>query len=622
MNGVDFAESGFDAMKPFRVFAVLRERKAAPWFSGSTGARERRVASRMIGPWTLAGLSLALVFPASSGWAASHGLVVGIDAYQHVQTLRGATADARDIDKALRGIGVADVRLLLDGEANRKTILAAFEALVAATRPGDTVFIALAGHGAQEPERVRGSEPDGMEEVFLLQRFDPKDPEGASEKILDKEFNHYINKIEASGGRVIFVADTCSGGGLARGVDPRGADLIYRSVTYAPIKDRLVSVAERADSFASTSDFKRSLFLAAVDKRSRVPEVKIPGSGYRGGLSYAFARAIEGAADVKGDGKITAEEIFNYVRQTAHQLSDQRQVVVLEHPAQEEPGQDVVVELTRGIAVRPVDPAPANDGGLTISSVDQPLEAASPPSRPLPAAPLAAISPTPSQPISEAPAKPRPAPPRPAGPETIRVASLNGQNALLADLQRQATVTLVAPNANPDLVWDPRTSDVLEGADVIARNISVADLPGVVERTIALNRLKQRAARSAQAIRLLPSDELHTKGTRIEIEVDQLTDRYLVLFNLSGNGNVQLLYPLGSDSPQRRDPKYGVEFQVREPYGADLIIAVTANQRLTELERLLRQSSRQISPERLADVLSKGESQALRVGYVGVFTAP
>ncbi len=565
----------------------------------------------------LAALSLALVFQASGGWAASRALVVGIDHYRHMPALRGAVADARDIEQALRGIGVADVRLLLEGEANRKAMLAAFEALAGATRAGDTVFIAIAGLGAQEPERARGSQPDATEEVFLLQTFDPKNPDGASEKILGREFNFYIHKIEAAGGRAVFVADACSGGGLARGVDPRGAEPIYRCVAYTPVEDRLVSVAGRADSFPSTSDFRRSLVLAAADKHSRVAEVKIPGAGYRGGLSYAFARALEGAADLKGDGRLTVGALYDYIKQIAHQMSDQRQIVVLEGPSREDAGRDVVVELTRGIAIRPVESGTGKDGGLTISPVDQPLEAAPPANRPIADAPPVAGRPNP-----DALAAPRPGLRPPAGRDTIKVAALNGQNGLLADLQRKSPVTLVAPNANPDLVWDPRTNDVLEGADVIARNIAASELPGVVERTIALDRLKQRAARGAQAIRLLPSDELHTKGTRIEIEVEQLTDRYLVLFNLSGNGNVQLLYPLGSDPPKRSDPKYGVEFQVREPYGADLIIAITANQRLTELERLLRQSSRQISPERLSDVLSREESQGLRVGFVGLFTTP
>lgn len=578
-----------------------------------------RVATRARGLATIWCLALACLVLASGARAAMRGLVIGVDAYQHVQPLRGAVADARDVEKALRGIGVEDLRLLLDGQASRADVLAAFEALATATRPGDTIFITLAGHGAQEPERIKGSEPDGMDAVFLLSSFDPKDPDGASEKILATEFNHYIRKIEAAGGRVVFVADSCSGGGLARAVDPRGAEMVYRTVRYEPIKDHLVSVADREDAFASMNDFHHSIFLAAVDKKSRVAELKIAGAGYRGALSYAFSRALEGAADVDGDGRITADEIFAYVRQVAHQLSDQRQVVVLERPAQQDPRQYVVAELTRGIAVRPFAAAVSPGEGLVISSADPDQDDISP--TPGAGAPVPASSLAPGPPAVALVAS-RPDPNRAPLGAMIRVASLDGQNAALVAVAQQGQVALVAPNANPDLLWDPRTHDVLAGSDVIARNIDTSDLSGVIERTMVLEWLKQRVASGAQTVRLLPGDNLHAKGTHVEIEVGDLTGRYLVLFNLSGNGNVQLLYPLGSDPPQRIDPKYSVALQVREPFGADLIVAATANQRLSELERLLRQSSRRISPQKFADVLSRDESQGLRLGFVGLFTSP
>jgi hypothetical protein len=599
-DGLDFHQIRFKAMQPLRIPGVFALFNAPRAMAAAFGAV----------------LALAWLFGAAYTQAATlRALVIGIDDYQHVQKLRGAVADARDVERALRAIGVADLRLVLNDQANRKTVLAAFEALVSATRPSDTVFVTLAGHGAQEPERIKGSELDGMDAVFLLQPFDPKDPDGASEKILDKEFNHYIKKIEGAGGRVVFVADTCSGGGLARQVDSRGADFVYRSVKYAPIPDHLVSVADRTDSFASIDDFQHSLFLAAVDKKSRAPELNIPGVGYRGALSYAFSRALEGAADVDGDGVMTAEEIFTYVRQVAHQLSDQRQVVVLERPAQEDPRRYVVAELTRGIAVRPLETDSAPEGGLVILPVDSVQD------KPVVGNDAAGVSSS-SRPEGFVPPVLANSPRRPNGGTTLRMASLDGQTAPLAFLQQQAQVALVSPNANPDLVWDPRTQDVLAGPDVIARNIAPSELPGVVERTIILEGLKQRAVRASQAIRLLPSDELHTKGTRIEIDVAELTNRYMVLFNLSGNGNIQLLYPLGSDPAQRRDPGYSVEFQVREPFGADIIVAATSDQRLVDLERLLRQSSRRLSPDRLSEVLSKAEPHGLRIGYVGVFTSP
>ena len=51
-------------------------------------------------------------------------------------------------------------------------------------------------------------------------------------------------------------------------------------------------------------DFDQTVFLAAVDRKTKAPEVEIPGiPGLRGALSYAVARAIEGYADTAATAK-------------------------------------------------------------------------------------------------------------------------------------------------------------------------------------------------------------------------------------------------------------------------------------------------------------------------------
>src|SRR5437762_2766156 len=94
-------------------------------------------------------------------------LVIGIDAYRNVRPLLGAIADARDIERALRRSGVGDVTTLLDDGVTRDSVIAALEALIRRTAQGDLVLLSIAGHGAQEPERVKGSQPDGMDTIFL-----------------------------------------------------------------------------------------------------------------------------------------------------------------------------------------------------------------------------------------------------------------------------------------------------------------------------------------------------------------------------------------------------------------------------------------------------------------------
>ncbi|MCW2285953.1 hypothetical protein M2323_003790 [Rhodoblastus acidophilus] len=506
--------------------------------------------------------------------AAGRALVIGVDDYAHVPKLRGAVADARDIAQALRATGVAHIRVLTDREARRDVVIDAFEKLVSGAQRGETVFIAIAGMGAAEPERFKGSQADGLDPVFLLQAFDPRDPGLASEKIVEAEFNHYIRRIEAAGGRAVFVADTCFGGELARPVDPRAGAIAYRCMSYAPVGDAMRVVAGHDDAFAARASFARSFVLAAVDKPLRAPELNIPGVGPRGALSYAFARAIEGSA---GDGRLGMNAIFPYVRQVVHQLSDQRQVVELS-PRDASEREPVV---TRGVA------APDGSGSA------------------------------------------RPAPPpdasrsaKRAAPLVVTLAALDGRNDPLTDLPKLVSVALVAPSDDPDLVWDPVTRDVLAGPDIIARDISVSELAGVVERTVLLKALKRAAALHVQDIRLLPGDDLHRKGSRVEVEIGQLSGRYLLLFDLAGAGAAQLLYPLGSDPPRRDDGQYSVSLSVREPYGADLIVAISANQRLDELERLVKRSGRRLNASRFLELLSQAERQDLRIGYVGLFTSP
>jgi len=279
-------------------------------------------------------------------------LIIGIDAYQHVRQLKGAVADARDIETALRKMGTRDVVTLVDGEADRASVLQAIDQMLARTRNGDIVLLSIAGHGAQEPERVKGSQPDGMEDVFLLAGFQP-DAAGSQQRIIGQEFNHFIKQFEARGARVLFVADTCHGGGMTREIDPRAAFMSFRQVPrYTLTVDELKPVSTTSDASLTDLDFEQTAFLAAVDRQTKAPEVHVPGiSGLRGALSFAVARAVEGNADTNHDGKITLRELFSNVRQVVYQLSDQRQNIVTMTSPKRDLDTDVVFQLTRGVSM-------------------------------------------------------------------------------------------------------------------------------------------------------------------------------------------------------------------------------------------------------------------------------
>src|SRR3954454_8602640 len=196
------------------------------------------------------------------------GVIIGIDDYQHVRKLKGATADARDIASTLKNMGVRDVTMLLNEQVDRSTVLRVISALVERTKANDLIFFAIAGHGTQEPERVKGSQPDGMEDVFLLTGFETT-AAGSQQRILGSEFNHFIKQFELRGAKVIFIADTCHGGGMAREIDPRAGEMSFRQVPqYTLLVDTLKPVSD-STSPTSELDLDRTAFLAAVDQNTK-----------------------------------------------------------------------------------------------------------------------------------------------------------------------------------------------------------------------------------------------------------------------------------------------------------------------------------------------------------------
>lgn len=522
-------------------------------------------------------------------------LVVGIDAYRHVKPLKGAVADALDLDSALRRMGVRDITKLTDDQVDRASLLREIDRLLHRTRADDFVILSIAGHGAQEPERVRGSQPDGLDKVFLLPGFNPKTADGAREKLLGQEFNHLIKQLEGRGARVMFVADTCYAGGLTREIDPRAAEMSYRQVPrYVIAVEDLKPISTTADAFLTELDFEKTAFLAAVDRYTKAPEVRIPGiPGLRGALTYAVARAVEGGADADGDGKVTLKELFSNIRQVVYQLSDERQNAVTLNSPNRKLDADVAFQISRAVTMVDATPEPSKPTAL-VPNLTGPV----------------------AKPVSIA-AKPTADPVAP-----VRIASLDGQSSLLSNTpQREAAFTIVSLRDNPDLVWDPKARDVLAGGDVIAYGADQADLPSIIDRTASIRAFKMMGTKAPQTVRIRPNDKLHRKGTRIEVEVSDVAGRAMVMFNIAGDGTVQTLYPIGSDPAILRTSKYRLPVQVREPFGADQIVVITSEQRLSALEQVLRQLDRRRSAMQVLRMVERYGPADARIGSIGLFTA-
>jgi hypothetical protein len=171
-------------------------------------------------------------------------------------------------------------------------------------------------------------------------------------------------------------------------------------------------------------------------------------------------------------------------------------------------------------------------------------------------------------------------------------------------------------------VWDPKTGDVIVGGDVIAYKMDKGDLPSVIDRAAAVRGIKALAAKSPQAIKLSPDDKRHHSNTQVEVNVPNVAGRALILLNIAGDGTVQALYPIGSDPPLMRSAEHKLPLRVREPFGADQVIAITSKQRMTELETALKQLNQRRSSVQLLKMVERYAPADARVGTLGLFTAP
>jgi hypothetical protein len=556
----------------------------------------------------LASLTYPMTMPASAGSAVQirdpeggeiRGFVIGIDAYRHVRPLKGAVADARDIEHTLKEMGVRDVVTMINEQVDRAQLLREMSAMVARTNANDLIFLSIAGHGSREPERVKGTRPNGLENVFLLPDFEPS-AEGSQQRVLGSEFNHFIKQFELRGAKVVFIADVCHGGGMARSIDPRAEEMSFRQVPqYTLLVDTLIPVSD-SSSPQSELDLDRTAFLAAVDQNTKAPEVRIPGiDGLRGALSYAVSRALEGGADANNDGKVTVRELFDNVRQVVYQLSDQRQIVVTQNsPAQSL--ESSVVDLTRGVTMV----------GGTNSLTQAP--------------PAAAQSQVRNAPSTTVPTAPRPNPltfERMTTP--IRLAALDGNSGYFSNFKSKETaVKTVSPTDNPDLIWDPTSHDTIAWGDVIAYNVDAAELSNVVDRTAAIRELKRFSTKSPQMMRVSPDDRRQRNGQTIEINLSDVAGRAVVLFNISGDGATQILYPVGRDASPVGSANLRLALRVREPFGAEQVVAITSNERMSDLEQVLSQLNGRRLPGQVIKSLQRSLPPDARVGSVGFFSAP
>lgn len=525
-----------------------------------------------------------------------HALAIGINTYtgrvgsqklgpasfRKIPPLLGCVNDAQAITAAIRPVAQS-VEMLLDQQVSRSAFMAAWHRLVARSQPGDVLLFSYSGHGGQERGAISDRAPDGLYDTFIMPSLDTSDTKLSEERILADEMQTLLASV-ADRNKVIFVADACHAGGMAREPSAQVArDIRYRTIFKYNIDSELRAPISNSASGAQLS-LPHVMFLSGADHGELVPELIIDGKPH-GALSVAFASGVSGLADEDGDGTISGLELSSYVLKTLRTLSNSSQ-----HPNVRWPRSDV----RSGSDLLPGTPLVAS------------LQSSSKPER------------------------------RSTPPAVLKLINVADPDA--AEIGRVlSNATIAVQNEMADIYWDSATQVIADGlGSVIAYDIKVSELQGAVNAAILTKSLQYRALQAPLPMRIqLPdepvtasvskrSDHVHREGTTLGLVVEALKNRNFVAFNVAGNGEIQLLFPVGSEKPVLSDlDPVSWSLKVRGPFGADHVVAINSDASLDDLLSLLRL----INGEKEAAVVTAffqktPETERYRIGVQGIFTSP
>jgi hypothetical protein len=200
------------------------------------------------------------------------GVFVGISDYPGgINDLPLCREDAEKLAQTFKGIGLMDdahIDLITDGRATVANVRGAMQRMSRRAGADDVFVFFYSGHGGQgEPDPQRHpDEVDGRQETIVL----------ADGEYTDDELRQDLDAIDAN--LSVVALDSCFAGGFARDV---------------------VSQPGRVGFFSSEEDLTSNV------------AGEFEAGGY---LSHFFQKAVEGYADMNGDGLVQIGEVSHYLQ--------------------------------------------------------------------------------------------------------------------------------------------------------------------------------------------------------------------------------------------------------------------------------------------------------------------
>lgn len=532
--------------------------------------RARRVSARTSSAFLAGFAGLLFMLGADTSRAAQYALVVGINDYQYgsdtdeagrVLNLQGAENDARLIATSLRAIGVElpDSHVLIGSDATLSAFKQAWQDLLAKSLPGDVLILSYAGHGGQEKERlapIDESDFDGLDETLMFYDFNPAKPDEG--RLVDDEL--YTMFKQAGDRQIVFVADSCHSGGLTRKADIAGGRSRQGGLwEFDDSLDDLIEIeAEEGENWELLSHVT---YLTATDDEALVVrEFPINGRAH-GALSVSFAEGITGLADTDNDGRVLRRELQDYVQSRVRVLADQLQTPGFA-PRSGSAAEKEIVSIASTDVIEPA----LNDELALRAALPVIVEGGS-----LPEGVLGAIS--------------------------------LDQASLKFVYQHDEIVSYY--NTDELMRWTQNTGKV--------SNRAKARWQMLIDKFRYLRAVDASYNENQPVLKLTTSceardgktscDREHRVGESVALEFNHKrvgNGAYFVLFNLAGNGALQLLYPVSdADSPEISNLPFVIELDVSEPVGRDDLVSIFCRDDPVALKRSLADNNNLGAPDPL-----------------------
>jgi hypothetical protein len=155
----------------------------------------------------------------SASFAASHALIMAIDAYEGPNPLPGVAFDVPLALEIAKRMGVAPENTVVrrNRELTLNGLRATMKDLLDRVRPGDQVFIYYSGHGARI---ANPKAPSGCTEAMVAVNGD---------LLLDAEVADWVTALGRKTSRLVFMNDSCFSGGLVtRGRSPEFRPKVHK----------------------------------------------------------------------------------------------------------------------------------------------------------------------------------------------------------------------------------------------------------------------------------------------------------------------------------------------------------------------------------------------------------